>query len=152
MKNMNCLGLKLSSHASQKCDFPLNESRGLLLGLGLGSWSDHNIGMITTAGVQGAAPLGKISWNSNTQSSSGKHNFYSHNLYKYRSLYSDDRTGASEHYITLLKLCRIIARCPTSDNTPVDGRSAVRPSWYRAHSIPVSVTNELRRTCTWGES
>ena len=58
MKNMNCLGLKLSSHASQKCDFPSNESRGLLLGLGLGSWSDHNIGMITTAGVQGAAPLG----------------------------------------------------------------------------------------------
>ena len=29
------------------------------LGLGLGSWSDHNIGMFTTAGVQGAAPLGK---------------------------------------------------------------------------------------------
>ena len=30
------------------------------LGLGLGSWIDHNIGMITTAGVQGAAPLGKV--------------------------------------------------------------------------------------------
>ena len=30
-------------------------------------WSDHNIGMITTAGVQGAAPLGKISWKSQTQ-------------------------------------------------------------------------------------
>ena len=29
-----------------------------------GSWSDHTIGMITTAGVQGAAPLGKISWKS----------------------------------------------------------------------------------------
>ena len=27
----------------------------------------HNIGMITPAGVQGAAPLGKISWRSKTQ-------------------------------------------------------------------------------------
>jgi hypothetical protein len=29
--------------------------------------SDHNIGMITTAGVQGAAPPGKISWKSRTK-------------------------------------------------------------------------------------
>ena len=46
------------------------------------------------------------------------------------------------------------AKWLVSENNPVEGLAApslMRLCWYRAQSSPISVTKELKRTCTWGE-